>query len=54
MKKTITTKQHGNLDEKEELVVVPSSRTLDFLRAFARSYYVEKTLPTSLNEVCVN
>lgn len=53
MKKT-TTKLRGDLNKKEKEVVVPSAKTLDFLKSFARTYYVEKSLPTPLNEVCVN
>jgi len=32
----------------------PSTKSLDFLKMFARAYKVEKTLPPSMNEVYVN
>lgn len=35
-------------------VVVPSRRSIDFLKQFARSYYVENTLPNKLNGFCLN
>ena len=51
MKKIFTPKDDP---EKQEKVVVPSEKTLDFLRQFARSYYVEKSLPKTVNGLCVN
>jgi len=35
-------------------VVVPSANTIKFLKQFARSYYVDKKLPSKLNGLCVN
>lgn len=35
-------------------VVAPSTQTLDFIKQFARSYYVAQNLPASLAGVCVN
>ncbi|MBF0577521.1 hypothetical protein [Dysgonomonas sp. GY617] len=32
----------------------PSEETLNFLRMFAHSYYVEPSLPESLNATCLN
>jgi len=51
MKKIFTPKDDPKNQEK---VVVPSAKTLDFLKQFARSYYVEKSLPKAVNEFCVN
>ncbi|MBB4035033.1 hypothetical protein GGR21_000922 [Dysgonomonas hofstadii] len=51
MKKIFTPKDNM---KKQEEVVVPSEKTLDFLKQFARSYYVEKSLPRAVNEICVN
>lgn len=53
MKKTIT---HGDKNRKalEKEVVAPSANTLDFLKAFARSYHAEKSLPDSLSGYCMN
>ncbi|MDR2948353.1 MAG: hypothetical protein LBV71_04015 [Prevotella sp.] len=52
MKKISTQKLCRNFEE--EKVVAPSKNTLDFLKQFARTYYVEKSLPKPLNELCVN
>lgn len=52
MKKSITPKMCKGLEKKR--VVAPSAETLDFIKQFARSYYVEKRLPISLSEICVN
>lgn len=49
MKKDFTQRKY-----QEEKVVVPSNRTIDFLKQLARSYYVEKALPNKLNELCLN
>ncbi|MDH6309778.1 hypothetical protein M2451_002038 [Dysgonomonas sp. PFB1-18] len=51
MKKVFTPK---NVGKKQKEVVAPSEKTLDFLRQFARAYYVEKSLPRAVNEICVN
>ncbi|MBK5722017.1 hypothetical protein JGH11_14150 [Dysgonomonas sp. Marseille-P4677] len=51
MKKIFTQKQ---LETKKEKVVAPSDKTLDFLKQFARTYYVEKTLSATLGGLCVN
>ena len=39
---------------QDEKVVVPSKRTIDFLKQFAHSYYVENTLPNGLNALFMN
>lgn len=39
---------------QDEKVVVPSKRTIDYLKQFARSYYVENTFPKELNGFCLN
>lgn len=49
MKKDFTQKKC-----QEEKVVVPSKRTIDYLKQFARSYYVENALPNKLNGFCLN
>ncbi len=54
MKKNITPKLSNIFTKKEKMVVAPSIKILDFLKLFSRTYYVEKSLPNSLNEVCVN
>ncbi len=54
MKKTFTPKPFEVFNNEKEEVVVPSNKTLDFLRQFARNYYVEKSLPKSLNELYLN
>lgn len=51
MKRVFTQKR--TKDEKE-MVVTPSERTLDFLKQFARTYYVEKSLPDKINTLCTN
>ena len=40
--------------EQDQKVVEPSVRTLDFLKSFARTYYVEKKLPEPMNSICLN
>jgi hypothetical protein len=35
-------------------VVAPSKRSIDYLKQFARSYYVENVLPNKLNGFCLN
>ena len=52
MKKISTRKLCRHIEE--EKVVVPSKNTLNFLEQFARTYYVEKSLPKLLNELCMN
>lgn len=53
MRKIITHSEKGK--KAEELkVVAPSAKTLDFLKAFARSYHAEKSLPDSLSGYCIN
>jgi len=32
----------------------PSTKSLDFLKMFARSYKVEKALPKQINGICAN
>lgn len=51
MKKISTQKNRGGNEEK---VVAPSEKTLNFLKQFARTYYVEKALPVAINNLCVN
>lgn len=51
MKKIFTHKQS---ETKEKKVVVPSDKTLDFLKQFAYTYYVDKNLPATLGGLCVN
>lgn len=53
MRRTIT---HGDKNKKiaEKEVVAPSAKTLEFLKAFARSYHAEKSLPDSLSGYCIN
>lgn len=52
MRKSSTQKLYKSFNKEE--VVVPSEKTINFLKQFARSYYVEKALPKSLNELCIN
>lgn len=54
MKRIFTPKHCQSADKKEEKVVAPSEKTLDFLRQFARAHYVEKTLPDTVNGLCMN
>lgn len=51
MKKMSTQKSKGGDSGK---VVVPSEKTLNILKQFARAYYVEKALPKAMNGLCVN
>lgn len=53
MRKTITPKEN-DADGKKEKVVAPSNESLNFLKAFARSYHADKSLPESLCGYCVN
>lgn len=52
MKKNITPNLCKVSEDKK--VVAPSIQTLDFIKQFARSYYVEKKLPNVFCGVCVN
>lgn len=52
MKKNITPRLCKDSQNKE--VVAPSAETLGFIKQFARSYYVEKRLPSALSGICVN
>lgn len=52
MKKNSTQKMCKHFNE--EKVVAPSLGTLNFLKQFARTYHVEKSLPKTLNELCLN
>ncbi|WP_197027672.1 hypothetical protein [Prevotella sp. 10(H)] len=54
MKKIFTPKHYHRADKKEEKVVAPSEKTLDFLRQFARVHHVEKALPDMINGLCIN
>lgn len=53
MKKDFT---HLNPELKgiKEEVVVPSERTINLLKQFARSYFVDKSLPQNMNGFCLN
>ncbi|MBD8388733.1 hypothetical protein [Dysgonomonas sp. BGC7] len=51
MKKIITPK---DVSKKHAEVVAPSEKTLDFLKQFAHTYYVDKSLPKDINYLCVN
>lgn len=53
MKNDITS-ELNNDENKSRKVVAPSVRTLDFIKQFARSYYVEQKLPNPLSGICVN
>ena len=50
MKKDIT----PLLCDGKKKVVVPSDKTVDFLKIYARTFFTEKKLPTSINTLCVN
>lgn len=52
MKKIVTNKKLGRRGEKE--VVAPSENTLDFIKMFARTYYVDKNIVDPINNVCIN
>ena len=54
MKKNPTPLRRSDLQQREKGVVVPSAKTLSFLKSFARTYYVEKSLPSPLGELCIN
>lgn len=51
MKKVFTPTNSKPTNQK---VVVPSEKTLDFLKQFAHSYYIEKSLPEPINNLCIN
>ena len=40
--------------EKEVAVDGPSSHTINFLKFYARTFYVDKKVPEELSNVCVN
>ncbi|MDU1889306.1 MAG: hypothetical protein E6767_01330 [Dysgonomonas sp.] len=44
----------NRLDKKNEEVVAPSAKTLDFIKQFAHTYHVEKSLPKPINGFCTN
>ncbi len=50
MKKNIT---HDSC-KKTKKVVAPSDKAINYIKAFARAYYVDETLSKPLNTVCVN
>lgn len=55
MDENSTQKYHiGDIMDSVILEEEPSVQTLDFLKTFARTYYVEPSLPDQMNEVCVN
>ena len=41
-------------NDKRKKVVAPSAETLNFIKQFARSYYVEQKLPVPLSGICIN
>lgn len=43
-----------NLGKKSEEVVAPSSKTLEFIKQFSRTYQIENSLPKSMNSICLN
>lgn len=51
MKKITTPK---DLNDKKEKVVVPSQKTLEFIKQFSRTYYVNNSVPKELNGLCLN
>lgn len=51
MRKIFTPK---NFNENKKEVVAPSNKTLDFIKQFAHTYHVEKSLPEPVNGFCVN
>ncbi len=51
MNRNSTLKGKKLISKKE---VSPTTKTLDFLKMFARSYYTDKNLPTSLNGTILN
>lgn len=51
MKKITTPK---NFDKKKEEVVVPSLKTLEFIKQFSRAYYVNNSIPKEMNGLCLN
>lgn len=53
MKKVSTQKLCKGFDQNRK-VVAPAKSTLDFLKQFARTYYVEKSLPKTINGYCIN
>ena len=54
MKKTTVTVDTTNLKKTEAKVVAPSEKALNFIRLFARSYYVERSLPLTDNGININ
>lgn len=52
MKKIFTPKEP--MREEDKMVVAPSDKTLNFLKQFARTYYVDKSLPKPVNDLCMN
>lgn len=54
MKKITTPKTDNSSSNAENKVVTPTAGTLEFLKKFARTYYVEKSFPAPLNSIYVN
>lgn len=54
MKKIYTPESAKKNRKEEKKVVAPSDSTLEFLKLFARTCYIEQSLPQGLKEVCVN
>lgn len=52
MKKIVTIKKRKKQIEEE--VVAPSESTLDFIKMFARTYYVDKKITAPINHFCIN
>lgn len=50
--KKITTPKKKN--DKKETVVVPSQKTLEFIKQFSRTYYVDNSIPKRLDGLCLN
>lgn len=41
-------------DDNEKMQLEPKTETISFLRQFARSYHIEKRLPSSLGGLVLN
>lgn len=54
MKKDINSDLPDNGSKKRKKVVAPSAETLNFIKQFARTYYVEQKLPVPLSVICIN
>ncbi len=56
MKKATISEDKVSLKKQEEneKVVAPSTKTLNFIRLFARTYHIEKKLPLTDNGIYIN